>query len=93
MGVSGFKAFIPLQVNLDIDKFLEEMDEADKEMPIGDLGLHEMDHVKVSDQPAPLSTSLDKEVSESSGIHFHFNSIVRNFVFIKLFGIASLKSI
>lgn len=58
--------FILLQVNLDIDKFLEEMDEADKEMPIGDLGLHAMEHVKVSDQPSPLNTSLDKEVNDTT---------------------------
>ena len=55
--------FILLQVNLDIDKFLEEMDEADKE--IGDLDLHAMDQVKASDQPSPLNTSLDKEVNDA----------------------------
>ena len=45
------------------------MDEADKEMPIGDLGLHAMEHVKVSDQPSPLNTSLDKEVNDATWVY------------------------
>ncbi len=52
-----------LQVNLDIDKFLEEMDEADKGM-VGDLGLQTMDQVKSADQPvAPPPQEKEVRIS------------------------------
>ncbi len=50
------RRFGALQVNIDIDKFLEQIDNEDD-------GFQGMDHVNVSEQPASISTSTREEVS------------------------------